>query len=87
MRAEFERTLKALTGEIMKDTPDVCAHHFSAQQLRDMIAFYKSPSGAKALHEMPMADVGTRMTPRLQTLQNHLDERMRAILQKHGYNN
>ena len=89
MRAEFERTLKAFTGEIMKDAPDVYAHHFSAQELRDMVAFYKSPSGSKALHEMPkvMADVGTRMGPRLQTLQSDLDQRMRAILQKHGYKN
>ena len=34
-----------------------------------------------------MADVGTRMGPRLQTLQSDLDQRMRAILQKHGYKN
>ena len=89
MRAEFERTLSAFTGEIVKDAPEVYARHFSTQELRDMVAFYKSPSGAKALHEMPkvMADVGSRMAPRLQTLQSDLDQRMRAILQKHGYKN
>jgi hypothetical protein len=87
MRAEFERTLKSFTGDVMKDAPEVYARHFSAQELRDMVAFYKSPSGAKALHEMPkvMADVGARMGPRVQALQSDLDQRMRAILQKHGY--
>lgn len=89
MRVEFERTLKTFAGEMMKDAPDVYARHFSAQELRDMVAFYKSPSGTKALHEMPkvMADVGTRMAPRLQSLQSDLDGRMRAILEKHGYKN
>lgn len=89
MRVEFERTLKSFTGEMMKDAPEVYARHFSTQELRDMVAFYKSPSGSKALHEMPkvMADVGTRMAPRLQSLQGDLDQRMRTILQKHGYKN
>ena len=89
IRAEFEGSLKAFTAEVMKDAPEVYARHFSAQELRDMVAFYKSPTGSKALHEMPkvMADVGGRMAPRMQTLQTDLDQRMRAILQKHGYKN
>ena len=89
IRAEFEGSLKAFTGEVMKDAPEVYARHFSAQELRDMVAFYKSPTGSKALHEMPkvLADVGGRMAPRMDALQTDLDQRMRAILQKHGYKN
>jgi uncharacterized protein len=89
IRIEFDGSLKAFTGEIMKDAPEVYARHFSAPELRDMIAFYKSPTGLKALHEMPkvMADVGGRMAPRMQALQTDLDQRMAAILQKHGYKN
>ena len=89
IRTEFEGSLKAFTGEVMKDAPDVYARHFSAQELRDMVAFYKSPTGSKALHEMPkvMAAVGGRMAPRMQALQTDLDQRMGAILQKHGYKN
>jgi len=89
MRAEFERTLVSFTGEVMKDAPQVYARHFSAQELRDMIAFYKSPTGVKALHEMPkvMADVSTQMAPRLQALQGELNARMRAIMARHGYKN
>jgi hypothetical protein len=89
IRTEFESSLKAFTGEVMKDAPDVYARHFSAQELRDMVAFYRSPTGLKALHEMPkvMADVGGRMAPRMQALQTDLDQRMHAILLKHGYKN
>jgi len=89
IRAEFERSLTDFTGEVMKDAPETYARHFTAQELRDMVAFYKSPSGAKALREMPkvMTDVGARLAPRLQTLQTGFDARMQAILQKHGYKN
>ena len=89
IRAEFERSLTDFTGEVMKDAPETYARHFTAQELRDMVAFYKSPSGAKALREMPkvMTDVGARLAPRLQTLQTGFDACMQAILQKHGYKN
>ena len=89
MRAEFERTLAAFTDEVMKNSPEIYARHFSAQELRDMIAFYKSPTGVKALREMPkvMADVSTQMAPRVQAMQAGLSARMRAIMEKHGYKN
>ena len=87
MRAEFERTVNSFTGEVMKDAPAIYARHFTAQELNDMIAFYKSPTGQKALHELPkvLADVGTEMAPRMQAFQGQLNTRMRAILQQHGY--
>ena len=89
LRTEFERTLAAFTAEMMKDAPAIYAKHFSAQELRDMIAFYKSPTGVKALREMPkvMADVSTQMAPRVQAMQAGLSARMRAIMEKHGYKN
>jgi uncharacterized protein len=89
IRSEFDRSLTEFTGEVMKDAPDTYARHFTAQELRDMVAFYKSPSGAKALREMPkvMTDVATRLAPRMQALQTGFDTRMQAILQKHGYKN
>ena len=89
LRTEFQRSLSTFTSEVMKDAPDIYAHHFNAQELKAIIAFYKSPAGAKTLQEMPkvMADVGTRMAPRMQTLQTDLDSRIRAILEKHGYKN
>jgi hypothetical protein len=89
IRAEFERSLADFTTEVMKDAPDTYARHFTAQELRDMVTFYKSPSGAKALHEMPkvMTDVGTRLAPRMQALQTGFDARTQAILEKHGYKN
>jgi uncharacterized protein len=87
MRAEFERTLLAMTNEMLSEAPAIYARHFSSQELREMVAFYQSPVGVKALHEMPkvMADVGTQMAPRLQEFQVALNAKLVAIMHKHGY--
>lgn len=89
LRAEFERSLAALTGEVMKDAPAVYARYFTAAELDDMVAFYKSPTGVKALHMMPqvMSDVMNQMMPRMQTFQQDLHDRIAAIMLKHGYKN
>jgi hypothetical protein len=54
-----------------------------------MIAFYKSPTGAKALRTMPkvMTDVSTEMQPHMQAFQQDLNTRIAAVMQKHGYKN
>jgi hypothetical protein len=87
IRAEFERTLTSFTTDVMKNAPTVYARYFSAQELREMVAFYKSPTGAKALRTMPkvIADVGADMTPRLQAFEAELNGKIQAIMQKHGY--
>jgi hypothetical protein len=87
MRVTFEQALTTFTSEVMKNAPEVYARHFTAPELRDMIAFYKSPTGVKALREMPkvMADVSAQTAPRLQAFQNDLNSRIQAILAKHGY--
>lgn len=89
LRVEFEKSLNAFTAEVMKDAPTIYARHFSAQELHEMVAFYKSPTGIKALHEMPqvMGDVMNQMVPRMQVFQTDLKSRIAAIMQKHGYKN
>jgi hypothetical protein len=89
LRSEFERTLTDFTGQVTKDAPTVYARYFTAQELREMIAFYKSPTGAKALHTMPkvMTDVSTEMQPHMQAFQHDLNTRIAGVMQKHGYKN
>jgi len=89
LRAEFERTLAASTAEMMKDAPAIYARHFSAPELHDLLAFYQSPTGKKALQVMPtvMADVTAQMMPRMETFERNLDAKLEAVLLKHGYKN
>ena len=53
LRVEFEHALSSFTDEVMRDSPAVYARHFTAEELRAMLAFYKSPVGQKALNTMP----------------------------------
>jgi len=87
LRVEFEESLSKFTSEMMKDAPAVYARYFTAKELRDMIAFYKSSTGVKALHMMPkvMGDVSSQMMPRMQAFQLDLNVRVDKVMQKHGY--
>jgi hypothetical protein len=89
LRGEFERSVASFASETMKASPPVYARNFTAQELRDILAFYKTPTGAKALHTMPkvMGEVMAQMGPRVQAFQQELNGRMLAILEKHGYKN
>lgn len=87
LRAEFEQSLAAFSKTTMADAPAVYARNFTVQELRDLLAFYRSPVGAKALRTMPavMAELGQAMAPRLQTFETELHAKMEATLKKHGY--
>ncbi len=87
LKAEFQQALTAYTSDVMKDAPTIYAHYFTAQELRDLIAFYKTPVGAKSLQVLPQisADVAAKMVPRLQVFQTALSGRFDAVMEKHGY--
>jgi hypothetical protein len=89
LRNEFEKAVAQFANETMKSSPPVYARNFTAQELRDILAFYRTPTGAKALHTMPkvMSEVMAQMGPRVQSFQEDLNAKMVAILAKHGYKN
>lgn len=88
LKTVFEQSLVSFTGEVMKDAPSVYARNFTAPELRDMIAFYRTSTGKKALQVMPkvMADVSARLAPHVQAFRNDLNARIEAVMTKHGYN-
>ena len=87
LRTEFEASVASFTGAVMKDAPPIYAKYFSAQELHNLLAFYRSPTGAKSLAAMPKvtADITAQMMPRLQPFQAELVTRLDAVMQKHGY--
>jgi uncharacterized protein len=78
--------LERFLVESMKDAPALYAKHFSAQELRDITAFYKTPSGAKALQSMSAVTAeyfGTLM-PRMESFQREIAAMTQRVLQKRG---
>jgi uncharacterized protein len=89
LRGEVESAVTSFTTDAMKDVPAVYAKYFTAQELRDLLTFYKTPTGSKALKTLPQvtADITSRMVPQLQSFQSDLLHRLRAVMDKHGYKN
>jgi len=89
LRGEFERAVSAFAAETVKASPPIYARNFTAQELREILAFYRTPTGSKALHTMPkiIGEVMAQMGPRVQAFQQDLNAKMVAILEKHGYKN
>jgi hypothetical protein len=87
LRGEFQTALTSFTTDTMKDAPAIYAKYFSVAELRDLLAFYKTPTGAKALKTMPLvtADITGHMMPHLQPFQADLVGRLQAVMQRHGY--
>jgi uncharacterized protein len=87
LRAEFERIQISFVTDAMKEAPPIYARHFTVAELRDLAAFYRTPTGAKALHELPqvMGEFATLLVPRMQDLQRQTTEGFTRILHEHGY--
>ena len=71
----------------MKDAPAIYARHFTAAELRELIAFNRSATGQKALHEMPqvMSETIALIVPRMQDLQKQTKDGFDKILRERGY--
>jgi len=86
---EIERQIAKFTSENMKDAPALYTKYFSAQELNELAAFYRTATGAKALQVMPrlMGEFMTQMLPRMQGFQNELAVSVQNVMKKHGYAN
>ncbi len=87
LRSEMERLTTKFAIDAMKDTPQIYARHFTAAEMGDILTFYKTPTGAKALREMPKvaAESAALMGPRMAPFQQELATSIGAIMKKHGY--
>jgi uncharacterized protein len=89
LRADFQHQLAQFGAEAMKDAPAIYAKYFTTQELRDIIAFYRTPAGAKALQTMPKVVIEhlTGVRPKVQEFQQGVGTSVREIMQRHGYRN
>jgi hypothetical protein len=87
LRKEFERIQLDFLTNAMKEAPPIYARHFTVAELGELIAFYRTPIGAKALHEMPQVtgEFTALLVPRLQDLQRQTTEAFNTVLRAHGY--
>jgi hypothetical protein len=87
LRKEFERIQADAVTEAMKEGPPIYARHFSAAELRELAAFYRTPLGQKTLRSLPVitGEIMQSLMPRMQAMQTSIQERFVAILRQRGY--
>jgi hypothetical protein len=86
LRREFERVQRELLAEVVQDAPAIYASRFTADELRQIAAFYRTPAGAKALREMPSvaAESMKLILPRLPEVQSRTAAAFMRVLQERG---
>lgn len=86
LRTEFESIQMRYMAGVMADAPAIYAKHFTAAELRDMMAFYKTPTGQKSLKAMPqvMTDIFAMIMPKMQGVQVQIMDAFNEVLRRRG---
>ena len=87
LRKEFETVQLNVLADAMKGAPQIYAQHFTASELKDLTAFYRTPTGVKTLVEMPKVtgEFAASLMPRLQSIQQQMGDAFDKTLRAHGY--
>ena len=88
LRKELERIQFEYMMNIVTEGPAVYARHFTAQELREIIAFYRTPTGSKVLRMTPQlsAEVMAMITPHMPDFYARTIEVFTKVLRSRGYN-
>jgi hypothetical protein len=86
IRAALEKELNTDVTALMDTMPAVYARYLTAAEMRDIQAFYRTPTGAKALKVLPeiMGEMMGKLGPRIQDTMQRVNVAVAGILQKHG---
>jgi hypothetical protein len=87
MRKEFEAIQKEYMADVLHDAPAIYARNFTAAELHDMMAFYKTPTGAKMLRVTPQitTEILSVITPRLKEIMARTRAAFAAAVKVKGY--
>ncbi len=85
--AQLRKELTPRFGELVDEVARTYASHFSEQELKDLLAFYKSPVGGKLLSEQPkVVDASLKFAQTwANTLSDQVIQKMRDELKKRGH--
>ena len=86
LRQDFERIQVDFLSSVMEDAPVVYARYFTAAELREMLAFYRTPVGQKTLSVLPqvMSEIMALVMPKLPKVQKDVMESFGKVLRKRG---
>jgi len=87
LRREFERIrLEKLQG-LLKDTPAIYARHLTPEEMRDIAAFYRTPTGTRLMQVVPsvVAEILAIALPGMPGVINDTHEEFLKLARERGY--
>lgn len=87
LRLELERIQRDYMRNVVKKGPEVYARHFTAEELHEIIAFYRTPVGAKLLEMTPKLteEVTGIITPHMPKFYENTLDAFAKVLRSRGY--
>lgn len=85
---ELRKEYEPKNAEILNEVAKIYAQHFTEQELKDLVAFYKTPLGKKLLTQEPLAlDQSLKAAQAWAVhFSDEVIERFRVEMKKKGYN-
>jgi uncharacterized protein len=86
--AQLRKEYDPKRAEILNEVAKIYAQHFTEQELKDLVAFYRTPLGKKMITEEPIAlDQSLKAAQSWATrFSDEVLERFRTEMKKKGYN-
>jgi hypothetical protein len=86
--AQLRKDYDSKRAELLNEVAKIYARHFTEQELKDIVAFYKTPVGKKMIVEEPQAlDESLKTAQAWATrFSDEVMERFRVEMKKKGYN-
>ncbi len=88
LRHEYERIQFDFVSKVMVDAPSIYPKYYRATELHELLAFYRTPVGAKSLRVMPQI-AGKSMglvLPRVRQLQMEVIQAFAKVARSRGLN-
>jgi len=84
IRAEVQKITVRFMNAALADAPAIYARHLTVSEMREIIAFNRTPTGEKMRRILPqmMGEVMSLIAPRAPLLQRELIEAIQPILQR-----
>ncbi|WP_020186801.1 DUF2059 domain-containing protein [Methylopila sp. 73B] len=88
LKSEFAAIADKDIATSVASAPAVYAKHFSAQELKDILAFYESPTGKKTITVMPalMGELMQSLTPQMLESAKRMQAAFVLVLERKGIN-
>jgi len=86
--AELRKEYEPRNSEILEEVAKIYAEHFTEQELKDLVAFYRTPLGKKMLTQEPIALDQSLKAAQAWAVRfsDEVIERFHAEMKKKGYN-